>query len=117
MLPVWSIVVAYIYYAKYLDFYFSDIINGRIINVYNESVDVAWDHFPGATEYDVKLFKELALPPIPLITKKTRENKISLEFTEKLIKPFIQVFAEIDNKTVTQQFQTNFIRFDLTSRK
>ena len=86
--------------------------------MYNESVDVTWDHFPGATEYDVKLFKELALPPAPLITKKTRENKISLEFTEKLITPFIQVFVtEIDNKTVTKQPKTNLIRFDLTNRK
>ena len=86
--------------------------------MYNESVDVTWDHFPGATEYDVKLFKELALPPIPLITKKTRENKISLEFTEKLITPFIQVIVtEIDNKTVTKQPKTNLIRFDLTNRK
>ena len=55
---------------------------------------------------------------MPLITKKTRENKISLEFTEKLITPFIQVIVtEIDNKTVTKQPKTNLIRFDLTNRK
>ena len=78
-----------------------------------------WDPYSGATEYDVKLFTLVAFPPSLLITKKTKENKISLEFTEKLIRPFIQVVvAKIGNKTVTgQNIKTNLIHFDLTNRK